>query len=199
MLIFWCHEAQWTVICNLQSYLFISAANYSSATVISPTPGIIIHHTHYENSDWSRAFNQFTIACEPDMINAISAAVIAFIMSSLTSAWLLSPLECSQKQNGWTLRFCFWGWIMWKMCNKTIIEFGFRMISWIIKISCLCYLPQPSASADNTHLGFDNSWDHAQPHPIIVYYNVAINSFCSPARTLIDFKALSAPKPSFFI
>ena len=66
------------------------------------------------------------------------------------------------------LRFCFWGWIMWKMYNKTIIEFGFRMISWIIKTSCLCYLPQPSASADNTDLGFDNSWYHAQPHPIIV-------------------------------
>ena len=54
----------------------------------------IIHQTHYEESDWSRAFNQFTIACELDMINAISAA-------GSTSAWLLSPLECSpQKQNG---------------------------------------------------------------------------------------------------
>ena len=117
----------------------------------------IIHQTHYEKSDWSRAFNQFTIACELDITNAISAADIAFIMSSSTSAWLLSLLECSpKKQNGWTLRFCFWGWIMWKMCNKTIIEFGFRMISWIIKTSCLCYLPQPSASADNTDLGFDN-------------------------------------------
>ena len=40
---------------------------------------IIIHQTHYEKSDWSRAFNQFTIACELDMINAISAADIAFI------------------------------------------------------------------------------------------------------------------------
>ena len=61
----------------------------------------IIHQTHYEKSDWSRAFNQFTIACELDMINAISAADIAFIMSSSTSSWLLSPLECSpQKQNG---------------------------------------------------------------------------------------------------
>ena len=82
---------------------------------------------------------------------------------SSTSAWLLSPLECSpQKQNGWMLRFCFWGWIMWKMYNKTIIiEFGFRMISWLIKPSCLCYLP--SASADNTDLGFDNSWYHTQP------------------------------------
>ena len=29
------------------------------------------------------------------MINAISAADIAFIMSSSTSAWLLSSLECS--------------------------------------------------------------------------------------------------------
>ena len=64
---------------------------------------IIIHQTHYEKSDWSRAFNQFTIACELDMINAknISAADIAFIMSSSTAAWLPSPLECSpQKQNG---------------------------------------------------------------------------------------------------
>ena len=122
-------------------------------------------------SDWSRAFNQFTITGELDMINAISAADIAFIMSSLTSAWLLSPLECSpQKQNGWMLRFCFWGWIMWKMYNKTIIEFGFRMISWILKTSCLCYLLKPKASADNTDLGFANSWYNAQPQPIIVYY-----------------------------
>ena len=91
------------------------------------------------------------------MINAISAAEIAFIMSSSMSAWLLSPLECSpQKQNDRTLPFCFWRWIMWKMYNKTIIEFGFRMISWIIKTSCLCYLPQSSVSANNTDLGFDN-------------------------------------------
>ena len=61
---------------------------------------IIIHQTHYEKSDWSRAFNQFTIACELDMINVLSAADNAFIMSSSTSAWLLSPLECSpRKQN----------------------------------------------------------------------------------------------------
>ena len=62
---------------------------------------IIIHQTHYEKSDWPRAFNQFTIACELDMINVISAADITFIMSSSTSVWLLSPLEYSpQKQNG---------------------------------------------------------------------------------------------------
>ena len=38
---------------------------------------IIIHQTHNEKSDWSGAFNQFTTACELDVINAISAADIA--------------------------------------------------------------------------------------------------------------------------
>ena len=151
---------------------------------------IIIHQTHYEKSGWSRAFNQFTVACELDMINVLSAADIAFIMSSSKSAWLLSPLQCSpQKQNGWTLRFCFWGWIMWKMYNKTISEFGFRMISWIIKTSCLCYLPQPSASADTTDLGFDNSWYHAQPHPIIVYCTLCFMEYSS--RTMPSVQCLS--------
>ena len=69
--------------------------------LIQMRTSIIIHQTHYQKSDWSRAFNQFTIACELDMINAIFAVDIAFTMSSSTSAWLLSPLECSpQKQNG---------------------------------------------------------------------------------------------------
>ena len=49
-----------------------------SSTVIC----IIIHRTHYEKSDWSRAFSQFTIACELDMINVLSAADYTFIMSS---------------------------------------------------------------------------------------------------------------------
>ena len=42
---------------------------------------IIIHQTHYEKSDSSRAFNQFTIARELDMINVLTAADITFIMS----------------------------------------------------------------------------------------------------------------------
>ena len=87
-------------------------------------------------------------------------------MSSSKSAWSLSPLECSpQKQNGWTLRFCFWERIMWKMYNKTVFEFGFRMVSRIIKTLCLCYLPKPN-------VGFDNSWYHAQPHPIKLFSNI---------------------------
>ena len=47
---------------------------------------IIIHQTHYEKSDWSRAFNQITISNHNsflNMINAISVADIAFIMSSV--------------------------------------------------------------------------------------------------------------------
>ena len=74
---------------------------FSVGTAKAPLSLIIIHQTHYEKSDWSRAFNQFTIACELDMINVISAADIVFIMSNSTSAWLPSLLECSpQKQNG---------------------------------------------------------------------------------------------------
>ena len=76
--------------------------NQSSSVISSCTIYIIIiHQTHSQKSDWSRALNQFTIACELDMINVSSAADITFIMSSSTSAWLLSRLECSpQKQNG---------------------------------------------------------------------------------------------------
>ena len=80
---------------------------------------IIIHQTHYEKPDWSRAFNQFTIACELDMINVISAADITFIMSSSTSAWLLSPLECSpQKQ----MAECFASVSEDELCEKCIIK-----------------------------------------------------------------------------
>ena len=65
------------------------------------------------------------------MINVIYAADITFIMSSSTSAWLLSPLECSPH----LLRN-----------RMAIIEFGFRMI-YFVSVS----------EADNTDLGFDNS------------------------------------------
>ena len=75
-------------------------ACYLLLTCLIHISNFILHQTQYQKSDWLRAFNQLSIACELDMINAISAADIAFIMSSSMSAWLLSPLECSQKQNG---------------------------------------------------------------------------------------------------
>ena len=79
-----------------QASFKINKEMYGVRTLVQTASGwpyislfIIIHQTHYEKSDWSRAFNQFTIACELHMINAISAADIAFIMSSSTSAWFL--------------------------------------------------------------------------------------------------------------
>ena len=93
---------------SFSGYFSFSNIPFKFLHSLEKISSIIIHQNHYEKSDWSRAFNQFTIACELDMINVISAADIAFIMSSSASAWLLSPLECSsQKQNGRTLRFCF--------------------------------------------------------------------------------------------
>ena len=87
--------------------LYNSAASPASRLRSAVSLAIIIHQTHYEKSDWSRGFNQCSVACELDMINAIPAADVAFIMSSSVSAWLLSPLQCSpQKQNGWTLLLC---------------------------------------------------------------------------------------------
>ena len=70
------------------------------------------------------------------MINAISAADIAFISS--TSAWLLSPWSVLLR-NKMAERFASVSEdeLCEKMSNKTIIEFGFRMISLIIKTSVL--------------------------------------------------------------
>ena len=48
------------------------------------------------------------------------------------------------------------------MNPKTIVGFGFRIISRMMEISA------KSASADNTLLDLHNSLDDAQPHPIIV-------------------------------
>ena len=64
------------------------------------------------------------------MINAISAADIAFIMSSSTSAWLLSPWSVLLR-NKMTERFASVSEDEFceKMYNNTIIEFGFCMIS----------------------------------------------------------------------
>ena len=74
------------------------------------------------------------------------------------------------------------------MYNKTIIKFGFRTISWIIKTSCLYYLPQ------NTDLGFDNSRYHAHPHPVIVYYTINIQWLLC---TVIMFHVVKEAVPYF--
>ena len=80
-------------LCGYQEPLALLFHSFYVTQILFHFTPIIIHQTHYEKSDWSRAFNQFTIACELDMINAISAADIAFIMSSSTSGWLLFSSE----------------------------------------------------------------------------------------------------------
>ena len=63
--------------------------------ILQTTP-VIIHQTHYEKFDWLRAFNQFTIACELDMSNAISAADIAFNVCLVTN-----PLGVFSSETKW--------------------------------------------------------------------------------------------------
>ena len=53
-------------------------------------PCIIIHQTHYEKSDWSRAFNQFTIACDVKF-NACLVTKPLGVFSSETE-WLNASL-----------------------------------------------------------------------------------------------------------
>ena len=105
-------EFYYTLVSPARFWLAISTqlilACSVSLTSYLQTIDFIIHQTHYGKSDKSRAFNQFTIACELDMINVLSAADNIFIMSSSTAPWLLSPLECSpQKQNGWMFQLMF--------------------------------------------------------------------------------------------
>ena len=61
----------------------------------------------------------------------------------------------------------------------------------------MCYPPQPSASADNTNLGLDNSRYHAQPHPIIAYYHR--KNFIIIVQTLLSSYKLYYHRTNFTI
>ena len=111
---------------------------------------IIIHQTRYEKSDWSMAFNQFTIACSihnslwtwHDKCNICCRYCIYHVKFKV--CLVTKPLGVFSSETKWlnaSLLFLRMNYV--KMYNKTIIEFGFHMISWIIKTSCLCYLPKP--------------------------------------------------------
>ena len=72
---------------------------------------IIIHQTRYEKSDWLRAFDQFTIACELDMINAISAVNVCLVTK---------PLEVFFLRNKIAERFASFSED--ELCEKCIIK-----------------------------------------------------------------------------
>ena len=97
---------------NLNLLLFWFRKNCFSSCFLRPFKGCaVIIYYYTSDSPWKI----WLVESIQSIHNSLwtSAADIAFIMSSSTSAWLPSPLECSpQKQNGWMLRFCFWGWIM---------------------------------------------------------------------------------------
>ena len=123
---------------------------------VSEINNIIIHQTHYEKSDWSRAFNQFTIACELDMIKCNICCRYCIYHVKFNVCLVTKPLGVFSSETKWlnaSLLFLRMNYVY----NKSIIEFGFCMISCIIKTLCLCYLPKLKALADNTDLGFDNS------------------------------------------
>ena len=67
------------------------------------TRHIIIHQTHYEKSDWSRAFNQFTIACELDMINAVCNICCRYCIYHVKFKVCLvtKPLEVFSSETKW--------------------------------------------------------------------------------------------------
>ena len=86
---------------------------------------IIVHQTHYEKSDWSRAFNQFTIACQLDMHICCRYCIYQFNVCLVTK-----PVGVFSSETKWpnaSLLFLRMNYV--KMYNKTIIEFRFRMIS----------------------------------------------------------------------
>ena len=56
------------------------------------------------------------------------------------------------------------------MNNKTIIEFGFRIVIFMKNYGDLrgCYPPWPTALTDNTILDLHNSSQYTQPHSLTV-------------------------------
>ena len=69
------------------------------------------------------------------------------------------------------------------MNNKTIIEFGFRVIWRIIKAS-VCVIHLSFALADNTNGGLDNSPYQTQPHSVIVNYFIIESVFFVVPRAI---------------
>ena len=55
----------------------------------------IISEIYCKKSDWSRAFNQYTIVCKVEMIKAISVADIVFIISCILSSYLTVWTSCA--------------------------------------------------------------------------------------------------------
>ena len=160
---------------------------------------IIIHQTHCEKSDWSRAFNQFTIACELDMRNVVSAEDITFIMSSSTSAWLLSPLECSQQMNAFSCQ-------LFKNCIiKQLLD---SVFAWYHELSnprvcviCLPYLTTIKARSEKPNQAkASSSRSNAMFHSCsLVIPTLKCLSYSFPKQSVICFRICSGLGPSSLV
>ena len=65
-----------------------------------------------------------------------------------------------------------------ELCEKIIKQLLNLVLAWYHELSKprVCVIWHFVAhGAFNTDLGFDNSWCHAQPHPIIVYCTLQMN------------------------
>ena len=153
---------------------------------------VIIHQTHYEKSDWSRAFNQFTTACELGMINAISPADIAYIMSSSTSARLLSPSRSVLLRNKMAERFASVSED--ELCEKcTIKQLLNSVFAWYHELS----KPRSVLSQITQTRGFDNSWHHAKTefnNCFIIHFSHNSSSETEAKRSAILFLRKNTPR-----
>ena len=77
--------------------------------------------------------------------------------------WQIASLSCEEVIKIWKQTW-------WSQNDKTIIELGYRKISWFVSVSQIIYLPQPSASANNWSARHWQSRYFAQPRPLIVKY-----------------------------
>ena len=123
--------------------------------------------TYYENSNWSRAYNQlqYSIACEVDIITQYLQHIYWVRVQSLPSFQALRP--CSVRKLFQTLREVFSLADRLKMYNKTILEFGFRMLSWIMQppvcVICLWFMKSYSTSSKTCLSSVENAfWTYSK-------------------------------------
>ena len=160
----WCVTVDYQQTANIANQIHGFTIDYSKFILIT---FIIIHQTHYKKSDWSRAFNQFTIACELDMINAIQCICCRYCIYyvKFNVCLVTKPLGDKMAEH-------FASVSEDELCEKCIIKQLLNSVfAWYHELSKLCVwvicLSLRLRQITQT-LVFDNSWYHAQPHPIIV-------------------------------
>ena len=87
----------------------------------------------------------------------------------LVRKWQIAPLS-------WHEVIKMWKQTQWWSNDKTIIELGYRKISWFASVSQIFYLPQPSAS--------ENNWS-ARGRQITLLYSWRFSRYSAPIHWLV--------------